>query len=459
MPALLLALPTNPEVVSGSANISQPDQNSMVIEVSDQSIINYQSFNVGAEEMVRFVQPSTSSVVLNRVTGKEGSEILGKMESNGKVFLVNPNGVFFGADAQVDMGSLITSTLDIADNDFLNGNFEFTLQTGDQNAEIVNMGTLRAKGDGSVALISPNVRNEGTIVAKTGKVLLASGEKVVLDFVGDGLMQFSVEGSLEKSLIEQAGDIQALQGSVHLTMGHVKQVIQNVINADGIVVGNEIIEEMGVIKLVDSSSISSKAVQIAGVNGSKVEINGSIDASNTDGIGGSIYVFGEEISLNAAHLNASGSVGGGEILIGGNAFGQGTYFTSQNTRVHPGSSLIADATILGDGGKVVVWSNEITYFDGLATAQGGVLGGNGGFVETSGKMGLALATGRVDTSASLGSTGNWLLDPFAIVVNNTGTSSLESAQDATDITSTVTINAAIFSDATSNVVLSAMAEG
>lgn len=459
MPSLLLALPTNPEVVSGSANISQPDQNLMVIEVSDQSIINYQSFNVGAEEMVRFVQPSTSSVVLNRVTGNEGSEILGKMESNGKVFLVNPNGVFFGADAQVDMGSLITSTLDILDNDFLNGNFEFTLQTGAEGAEIVNKGTLRAIGDGSVALISPNVRNEGTIVAKTGKVVLASGEKVVLDFVGDGLMQFSVEGSLEKALIEQAGNIQALQGAVHLTMGHVKQVIQNVINADGILVGNEIVEEMGIIRLVDASSISSKTVQIAGVNGSKVEISGDIDASNADGIGGSIYVFGEEISLSSANLNASGTIGGGDILIGGDAFGQGAYFTSQNTRVHPGSSLVANATVLGDGGKVVVWSNETTYFDGLATAQGGVMGGNGGFVETSGKMGLALATGRVDTSASLGSAGTWLLDPFAIVVNNSGTSSLASAQDANDTTSTVTINSSIFANATSNITLSAMAEG
>ena len=459
MPSLLLSLPTSPEVVSGSANISVVDQHAMIIEVEDQSIINYKSFNIAAEEMVRFVQPSSSSVVLNRVTGSEGSEILGKMQSNGKVFLVNPNGIFFGQDAQVDMGSLITSTLDIMDSDFLNGNFEFNLSEGEEGAFIVNKGMLRAYGEGSIALISPNVKNEGTIVAHTGKVLLASGEKVVLDFIGDGLMQFSVEGSLEKAMLEQSGSIQALQGQVHLSMSHVKQVIQNVINTDGIQVGSEIVEENGIIRLTSTATISSKVVHVAGREGSKVEVNGDVDASNIEGIGGSIYVFGEQISLESANLNASGTQGGGQILIGGDAFGQGSYFTSQSTKVYSGSILTADAAVLGDGGKIVVWSDGTTYFDGFARAQGSISGGNGGFVETSGKMGLALATGSVDTSAPFGKVGTWLLDPLAIVINNTGTDSLLSARNESDLTSTLTINASIFGSATSNVVLSAMADG
>ena len=458
MPSLLLSLPTSPEVVSGSANISVVDQQSMVIEVEDQSIINYRSFNIAAEEMVRFVQPSSSSTVLNRVTGDDASEILGRMQSNGKVFLVNPNGVFFGSDAQVDMGSLITSTLDIADSDFLNGNFEFTLEMGDEEACIVNQGILRARGDGSIALISPNVKNEGTIIANAGKVLLASGEKVVLDFIGDGLMQFSVEGSLEKAMIQQVGSIEALQGQVHLTMSHVKQVIQNVINTDGIEVAGEIAEENGIIRLLSTSKIFSRAVHVAAEEGSKVEVRGEVDVSNIEGIGGSIYVFGEEISI-AANLNATGAEGGGEILIGGNAFGQGPYFTAKSTKVYPGSILTADAAVSGNGGKIVVWSNGTTYFDGVARAQGSISGGDGGFIETSGKMGLALAVGSADTSAPFGKMGTWLLDPFAIVINNTGTDSLASAQNVNDITSTVTINASIFANSTSNVTLSAMEEG
>lgn len=459
MPSFLVSLPTSPEVVAGSANISVVDQHAMIIEVQDQSIINYDSFNIAAQEMVRFVQPSSSSVVLNRVTGSEGSEILGKMQSNGKVFLVNPNGVFFGSEAQVDMGSLITSTLDIIDSDFLNGNFEFTLRAGNEEASIVNMGMLKARGEGSVALISPNVRNEGTIIAHTGKVALLSGEKVVLDFTGDGLMQFSVEGSLEKAIIEQSGNIQALQGQVHLTMGQVKQVIQNVINTDGVEVGDRIIEENGIIRLTSSSLISSENVRVIAQEGSKVEIRGEVDVSNIDGVGGSIYVFGEEISLVSPNLNASGVYGGGTILVGGDAFGQGPYFKSQGTKVYPGSILTADAAVSGDGGKIIIWSEKMTYFDGFARAQGGIQGGNGGFIETSGKMGLGLAVGHADTSAIFGKPGTWLLDPYAIVINNTGTDSLSLAQNANDLTSTLSINASIFTNATSNITLSAMAEG
>ncbi len=196
VPNFLMALPQSPEVISGSAAISRLDSNTMVIEAADQAIINYQSFNVGNTERVQFIQPTSSSVVLNRVTGDDGSEILGKLQSNGKVFLVNPNGVYFGRESQVNVGSLIASSLDISNTDFLNQSFEFFVKTGTESSQVVNQGTLSATGEGSIALISSHVRNEGVIIANTGKVVLAAGEKVTLDFVGNGLMQFAVEGQL-----------------------------------------------------------------------------------------------------------------------------------------------------------------------------------------------------------------------------------------------------------------------
>ena len=459
MPSLLLALPQSPEVVFGNASISVTEQSAMVITVDDHSIINYESFNIAQTERVQFIQPNSSSVVLNRVTGKGSSEILGQMQSNGKIFLVNPNGVYFGPESHVDVGSLITSTLELSDSDFLNDQYEFWMKEGNEGASIVNLGTLTADADGSIALISPNVSNEGTIVATTGKVLLASGEKVTLDFTGSGLMHFAVEGSLEKAMIEQSGSIEALQGQVHISMGRVKQVIQSVINTDGISEGNAFVEENGVIHLVDSSNIRSNQVEISGREGSGVAVSGTIDVSNESGVGGFVHVFGEEISVLSAKIDASGSTGGGSILVGGDFYGKGTYFLSTKTSISEGSILTANATASGDGGKVAVWSNEVTRFNGQILALGGALFGNGGYVETSGKLGLGVTVGLVDTRATVGKVGTWLLDPYSIVINNVGTDSLVAAAEAADVSSTITINASVLNSATSNVLLSAMAEG
>ncbi len=459
VPNFLMALPKSPEVVSGRAEITISDQNAMQITVDDHSVIQYQGFSIGEAESVRFIQPSSSSVVLNRVTGSEGSEILGKLESNGKVFLVNPNGVYFGPGAQVDVGSLIASTLDISDADFASDRYEFTLGEGSKNSSIVNLGSLSADETGCIALVSPTIRNAGSIRATTGKVVLASGEKVTLDFSGNGLMQFTVEGSLEKAVIEQSGSIEALQGQVHLSMGHVKQVIQNVINTDGITEGNMLIEENGVILLVDSSSIKASGVEIAATQGSSLQISGEVIAANEQGTGGFVHVFGDKIQVVSALIDASGKMGGGEILVGGDAYGSGAYHLAERSEISKGSLLIASALESGDGGKVVVWSNGQTFFDGKIVAQGGAISGNGGFVETSGKLGLGSSFGQVDTIALAGNTGTWLMDPYAIVINNSGTDSLAMAQDAGDVSSILTLNASIFESATSNIVLSAMAEG
>ena len=320
IPNFLSALPLSPEIVSGNASISQLDSNTMVVEAADQAIINYQSFNVGYGEKVQFVQPTSSSVVLNRVTGDNGSEILGKLQSNGKVFLVNPNGVYFGRESQVNVGSLIASSLDISNADFLNQRFEFFVKSGTESSEVVNQGTLSASAEGSVALISGNVRNEGVIIANTGKVVLAAGEKVTLDFVGDGLMQFAVEGQLKEAMIEQTGSIQALEGQVHLAMSSVGKIIQEVINTEGIVIGTTLVEENGVIRLTSSSNIRSSVIEIAAREGSTVQVNGSLDVSNQEGQGGTIHVFGENLNVIAAEMDASGSVGGGEVLIGGDLY-------------------------------------------------------------------------------------------------------------------------------------------
>src|SRR5262249_26280781 len=152
VPLAAVANPTGGQVVSGSATITNPSANGTVVhQNSNSAIINWQQFNIGRGQYVQFLQPSSSSVVLNRVLGGAPSLILGSMKANGQVFLVNTNGVFFGKTAVLDMQGFIGSTLDINNSDFLKGNYLFD-QPGTPGAQIVNEGHIRAHNGGYVVL-------------------------------------------------------------------------------------------------------------------------------------------------------------------------------------------------------------------------------------------------------------------------------------------------------------------
>ena len=184
------ALPKEIQVVSGTVEVQHVDSHTMEIKPSDQAIINYSKFDIGKKERVKFIQNSSSSSVLNRVRGNDPSHILGFLESNGRVFLLNSNGIYFGPESKVNVGSLIASTLDIADEDFLKEKYRFILNK-DNLSEIKNEGSLISL-EGSIVLMAPKICNLGVVEAKAGNVILGSGEHVTLDFTGDGLIQFSV---------------------------------------------------------------------------------------------------------------------------------------------------------------------------------------------------------------------------------------------------------------------------
>ena len=138
----LNALPVKREVAAGRAEFQSPDAQTLTIKASDKTIINYQKFDIEKGEHVRFVQPSSRASVLNRITGENPSKIFGKLSANGRVFLVNPNGVYFGPNAIVNTGSFLASTLNIRDEDFLNDSFRFYVEPGSEKAAIVNEGTI-----------------------------------------------------------------------------------------------------------------------------------------------------------------------------------------------------------------------------------------------------------------------------------------------------------------------------
>lgn len=403
VPQWVQALPTGGQVVSGSASISQPTATSLqVTQGSQKAILNWQGFSIGASESVVFQQPNASSVALNRVLGNNPSEIFGRLSANGQVFLVNPNGVLFGRSANVDVGGLVATTLSIQDSDFLAGRYAFA-NNGSAGA-VVNQGNITAVS-GYALLAAPQVTNEGVIAARMGTVVLAAGDKVSLDVVGDGLIKVSVDKAALDAAVINKGTIEADGGNVLLSARSAIGLLKTVLNTEGVIRANTIADRNGTIVLDGGD---------AGI----VNVSGAIEARGTDAgtSGGLVKILGHDVGLfGNASLNASGEAGGGTVLVGGNFHGAGPEQNATHAFIDSGASINADAVSIGNGGRIAIWSNNGTQFYGNISARGGATGGDGGFVEVSGKTGLTYA-GMADTQAPKGSAGTLLLDPTDITI-------------------------------------------
>jgi filamentous hemagglutinin family protein len=295
------ALPMGGQLSSGNAVISN-NSNSMIINQStSNTVINWQSFSIGRNEAVQFVQPNSNSIALNRVTGSDPSTILGNLSSNGKIFLVNPNGILFGKDAQVNVGGLIASTLNISDRDFNAGNYKFS---GTSNHTILNQGAIATNSDGSyVALFGSNVNNTGTIVARLGTVALASGSDITLDLVGDSLLNVTVNQGAVNALINNGGLLQADGGLVLLTTQAAGSLLQTVVNNTGVIQAQTIDNHTGTIKLL--ADMQSGTVNVGGTlsaqGGANSGDGGFVETS------GSHVVIADSASINT--LAANGKTG------------------------------------------------------------------------------------------------------------------------------------------------------
>ncbi|EKQ70565.1 filamentous hemagglutinin family N-terminal domain protein [Leptolyngbyaceae cyanobacterium JSC-12] len=163
----------------------------------------------------------------------------------------------------------------------------------------------------------------------------------------------------------------------------------------------------------NQASLAVLPLQSLTFYGNNVTSTGSLVAP-----GGMVQVLGDRVSLlDQARIDVSGIAGGGTALIGGAYQGEGTLPTAHVTEVGQAVVIQADALSNGNGGSVIVWADDTTRFHGTITAKGAEIGGNGGLVETSGKVHLTVGTAaRVDVSAVQGSSGTWLLDPTSITV-------------------------------------------
>jgi filamentous hemagglutinin family protein len=365
--------------------------------------INWQSFGIGTGEGVRFVQPNGNSVALNRVLGPDPSSILGSLSANGKVFLVNPNGILFGRGAQVNVGGLVASTLNISDSDFMAGRYQFS---GNSDAAVLNQGTINAAG-GYVALLGADVGNDGTITARLGTVALAAGNAITLDVAGDGLLNVTVNQGAVNALVQNGGLIQADGGNVLLTAMAAGTLLQSAVNNTGVIQAQTIENRNGTIRLMGDMQIGT------------ANVGGTLDVSGTGAgqTGGNVTVTAHHVGLFGTTINASGDAGGGTVLIGGDY--QGKNPAVQNaaaTYMSSDSTINADAITNGNGGKVILWSDESTRAYGSITAHGGAQGGNGGLIETSAHW-LDVAGIAIDASAPNGKAGMWLLDPADITIS------------------------------------------
>ncbi|HUW26803.1 MAG TPA: MBG domain-containing protein [Gallionella sp.] len=222
-------LPTGGQIVAGSGAISQSDTTLTVTQTTGRMAADWQSFSIGQGNTVNFVQPSASAVALNRVLGADVSVIQGALNANGQVFLVNPNGVLFTPTAQVNVGTLVASTLELSTDDFMTGNYRFN---GNSSASVTNQGGIKAGTGGTVALIAARIENTGSITAPQGNVLLGAGSKVRLDLGGP--VKIEVEVGALNTLIEQGGAIRADGGLVYLTAKAAGDLTSSAINHSGI---------------------------------------------------------------------------------------------------------------------------------------------------------------------------------------------------------------------------------
>ncbi|MCZ8073231.1 MAG: filamentous hemagglutinin N-terminal domain-containing protein, partial [Paucibacter sp.] len=440
------ATPQGGTVTAGTATILTPKAGQMEIrQGSNAASIAWRSFSIGANESLRIVQPSSQAVLVNRVIGDDPSQILGRLDANGRVFLSNPRGILFGRDAVVDVGGLLATTLAIS-----GVGSQYSLSGGSEApGSIVVEGQLRAPG-GLLAFAGPQITLGGQLEAQ--RVAAAAVNAVHIDIDGDGLVFFKPRNDEQlDAKLKVLGTIKADGGVVDLRAAARAGLADTVLNMDG---------------LVQARTIGTRNGQVF-INGGAVGdtvITGKIDVSGaaTGERGGEVRVLGERVELfGSALIDASGAAGGGLVHVGGGFQGQGEPLNASMTVVGARASIQASATDKGDGGQVVVWADGHTTFAGSIEARGGVRGGDGGRVETSGKQTLNFK-GQVNTLAPQGKTGTLLLDPSDITIstdaNDADDDGLGGFTGSTDssVLNTTTLQTAL---ATNNVTVDATAGG
>jgi filamentous hemagglutinin family protein len=268
-------------VTAGAATLSQSGATTTITQTTPNASLSFKSFNIGKSETVNFVQPSPTSVAVNRIFDTNGSQILGRLSANGQVYLINPNGILFGSSAVVNVGSLVASTLDVSDSALTNNSKTFS---GAGTGAVVNQGSLTASEGGSLTLLGNTVSNTGTLSAPKGAVLLGGASKATLTFANNSLVSMQIDQSTLNTLVENGGLIKADGGMVVLNAGAKDTMLASVVNNTGVIQARTVATKKGVITL------------LGGMASGTANVGGTLDASAPNGGDGGF------VETSAAHV-------------------------------------------------------------------------------------------------------------------------------------------------------------
>ena len=429
-------LPTGGTVVAGSATLTKASTpGSAVLDIdqtSQRAVIDWNTFNLGSAAQVNFVQPNANAATLNEVMSANPSQIFGKITGTGQIFLVDPSGVLFGKSASVDVGSLTATTDSISNANFMAGNL--TLTRNGATGSVVNKGTLQAGIGGYIALLAPQVRNSGVVVAHMGTVAMAAGDSVTLNFDGTHLVGVTTTPATIAALVQNKSAVIAPGGLIILSAQALDQVQGGVVHNSGTLeatgmstAGGRIVLEAGTVQqtaagTLDASGTGGGSVQISAAQDISLQGTVSAAATGSGGTGSSSHggnitlSAGNDVTLQGATLDAAGSAGGGRILIqgGSQAPASGSTAAAPTVALQGNTQLIA-SSVLGQGGNVTLTADQVGLFgtttiDASGATGGGSVFAGGGFHGQNASINdaqqtVVASTATIDASATQNGTG------------------------------------------------------
>jgi filamentous hemagglutinin family protein len=416
-----------------AVNFDRSVPNTLTVSTSlDKLILNFQSFNIEPTETVNFIQQFSTDSILNRVLGNEISNIFGNLFATGNIILINPNGINIGSGANINVASLIASTLDISNQDFLKGNYNF-FKNG-ESAFLINQGNIIIRNGGYVCLLSQAIENQGLIQADLGTVVLASGEKMTLAL--DDLNDISVvidegvkevvlgpDGKKIDSAIKNTGTISANGGKVILTAKVLNKVFDYAINNEGVVEAKKLVSSNGVVELIAEGA---PIYNIGKIEAGEVKVS----APGTNFINKGIIISngipelpnGGRISIEAGTILQQGLISA-NALEGGTA-GEVTLVSETSTVLDENSATEAKALgIVGNGGKIRIDStggNTVVNKGAVIDVSAGAIAGNAGYIEVSAfdQLGFyGVLNGRAPPGYNVATV---LFDPTNIIIQSDG---------------------------------------
>ena len=356
LPVNLQALPSGAQVVNGVVGISTTS-NSMSITASNRAIINYDKFNINTNEIVKFIQPNSNSVVLNRVISSNPSSILGQLNANGNVFLVNPAGIYFGKNSVVNVNSLLATTLNISNEDFLNDNYNFEQMKDMAKSYIIQKGTISVSPNGFVVLASPFISNDGAIIAKTGHIVLGASDNFYIQFDPEGLVNYSYKGDVKDDK------------PIVMPKEYADGIIDNVINS-----GNDdlkLVQDGDKVELVGDSSVAlvNGKLEAKDIDVKSGGYIGILDDSRLEANGGDITIFADEDAYSSKGASLIAKDGTVELSANKRVTYDGSYVDAKLFYMDPEELNISDNHDEFNGGKFIAVASKSIILDENTTIK------------------------------------------------------------------------------------------